>query len=95
MHVGSKGDAYRQSLVDCAALTSENMALREALERQTSIKARLKRETEEFLEQLRPVDSPLLPPTLSCAVRAAPQERVVVLLHSIHEGRVRRYPLTQ
>ncbi|KAE8957453.1 hypothetical protein PR003_g31716 [Phytophthora rubi] len=71
MHVGSKGDAYRQSLVECAALTSENTALREALERQTSIKARLQRETEEFLEQLRPVDSPLLPPTLSSHNKAA------------------------
>ncbi|KAE8967936.1 hypothetical protein PF010_g28581 [Phytophthora fragariae] len=71
MHVGSKGDAYHQSLVECAALTSENTALREALERQTSIKARLQRETDEFLEQLRPVDSPLLPPTLSSHNKAA------------------------
>lgn len=62
MQVGSLATAYRQSLVECAALTSENIALREAIEHQTSIKTQLERETDAFLGQLRPVDPP---PSLS------------------------------
>ncbi|KAJ8578456.1 hypothetical protein ON010_g751 [Phytophthora cinnamomi] len=57
MQVGSISEAYRQSLVECAALTSENMALREAIQHQATTKNRLQQEAQEFLEQLRPVDS--------------------------------------
>ncbi|GMF39818.1 unnamed protein product [Phytophthora fragariaefolia] len=53
-------EAYHQSIVEVAALSSENMSLREAIEQQSRIEAKLQQDAQDFLKLLNTEDS-LLP----------------------------------
>ncbi|ETO75210.1 hypothetical protein F444_09172 [Phytophthora nicotianae P1976] len=58
--IRSAAEAYRHVTVERAVLMSENVALKEAIEDKLKVKAQLERETQEFLDQIRSNEPPVL-----------------------------------
>ncbi|KAK1943022.1 hypothetical protein P3T76_005659 [Phytophthora citrophthora] len=48
----STKEAYRQATIECAALTSENVALKEAIEEKLKLQQLMERESQEFLNEI-------------------------------------------
>ncbi|KAL4174488.1 hypothetical protein KRP22_006426 [Phytophthora ramorum] len=59
----SLGGRYQQVFIECTALQNENLSLREAIEKQHNFNTLAQRDTQELLNQFRPEDSPLPPPS--------------------------------
>ncbi|KAG3044447.1 hypothetical protein PC122_g24844, partial [Phytophthora cactorum] len=57
--IRSVAEAHRHVTVERAALMSENVALREAIENKVKVRALMEREAQEFLDQIRSEESPV------------------------------------
>ncbi|KAG7382061.1 hypothetical protein PHYPSEUDO_005327 [Phytophthora pseudosyringae] len=67
----STAEAYRQVILESAALTGENLALREVIGEHVKVEALMEREAQTFLTQIRPV----------------PERRAVLLLQPVQQER--------